>query len=69
VSTRASKHFQRDVMRGVEGMVSTSTKQLEVATSGGVQEVWNGRVGSWKSACKSCDAIWRCEVADGAKAG
>jgi endophilin-A len=31
-STRAGKHFQRDVTRGVEGMVSTGTKQLEVAT-------------------------------------
>ncbi len=32
MSTRAGKHFQRDVTRGVEGMVSTSMKQLEVAT-------------------------------------
>ncbi len=32
MSTRASKHFQRNVTRGVEGMVSTSTKQLELAT-------------------------------------
>jgi hypothetical protein len=69
VSTRAGKHFQRDVTRGVEGMVSTSTKQLEVATSRGVQEVRNGRAGSWKSVCESRDAIWCCEVADGARAG
>ncbi len=31
-STRVGKHFQRDVTRGVEGMVSTSMKQLEMAT-------------------------------------
>ncbi len=30
--TRAGKHFQRDVMRGVEGMVNTNMKQLEMAT-------------------------------------
>jgi len=36
---------------------------------GGVQEVRNGRAGSWKFACESHDAIRRCEVADGAKVG
>ncbi len=32
VSTRVGKHFQPDVTRGVEGMVSTNMKQLEMAT-------------------------------------
>ncbi|KAJ7549180.1 hypothetical protein O6H91_07G043900 [Diphasiastrum complanatum] len=31
-STRAGKHFQRDIVRGVEGLISTGTKQLEVAS-------------------------------------
>lgn len=30
-STRAAKHFQREVVRGVEGLVSTGSKQSEVA--------------------------------------
>lgn len=30
-STREAKHFQRDIVRGVEGFVSTSKKQLEIA--------------------------------------
>ncbi|XP_024399352.1 SH3 domain-containing protein 2 [Physcomitrium patens] len=30
-STRAAKHFQRELVRGVEGIVSTGSKQLEVA--------------------------------------
>ncbi|KAJ7571335.1 hypothetical protein O6H91_01G159900 [Diphasiastrum complanatum] len=31
-STRAGKHFQRDIVRGIEGIVSTGSKQLEFAT-------------------------------------
>ncbi|KAJ7519036.1 hypothetical protein O6H91_20G020300 [Diphasiastrum complanatum] len=31
-STRAGKHFQRDIVRGVEGLISTGTKQLEIAS-------------------------------------
>ena len=31
ISTRAAKHFQREVLRGVEGVVSTGSKQSEVA--------------------------------------
>lgn len=31
ISTRAAKHFQREVVRGVEGLVSTGSKQSEVA--------------------------------------
>lgn len=30
-STSAAKHFQRDVVRGVEGFLSTSSKQMEIA--------------------------------------
>ncbi|KAJ7541955.1 hypothetical protein O6H91_10G082800 [Diphasiastrum complanatum] len=33
-STRAGKHFQRDIVRGVEGVISTGTKQLEVEGDG-----------------------------------
>ncbi|KAF8380820.1 hypothetical protein HHK36_028314 [Tetracentron sinense] len=29
-STRAAKHFQRDIVRGVEGFVLTSSKQMEI---------------------------------------
>jgi hypothetical protein len=50
-------------------MVRTNMKQLEVVTSGGVQEVQNGMAGSWKSAYENRDAIWCCEVADGARVG
>lgn len=31
-STRAAKHFQRDVVKAVEGIISTGAKQLEVTT-------------------------------------
>lgn len=31
MSTRAAKHFQRDIVRGVEGYISTSKKQVEIA--------------------------------------
>lgn len=30
-STRAAKHFQRDILRGVEGFISVSKKQMEIA--------------------------------------
>ncbi|KAK4435623.1 SH3 domain-containing protein 1 [Sesamum alatum] len=30
-STRAAKHFQRDIVRGLDGFVSTSKKQMEIA--------------------------------------
>ncbi|XP_057504942.1 SH3 domain-containing protein 1-like isoform X1 [Actinidia eriantha] len=30
-STRAAKHFQRDIVRGVEGFISTSKKQMDIA--------------------------------------
>jgi len=30
ISTRAAKHFQRDVVRGVEGYIVTSSKQVEI---------------------------------------
>ncbi|KAK9120363.1 hypothetical protein Syun_017980 [Stephania yunnanensis] len=30
-STRAAKHFQKDLVRGVEGFVTTSSKQMEIA--------------------------------------
>ncbi|KAM7490773.1 hypothetical protein LguiA_033694 [Lonicera macranthoides] len=30
-STRAAKHFQRDIVRGVEGFISVSRKQMEIA--------------------------------------
>ncbi|GAV92248.1 hypothetical protein CFOL_v3_35629, partial [Cephalotus follicularis] len=29
-STRAAKHFQRNVVRGIEGFISTSLKQMEI---------------------------------------
>ncbi|EFJ37265.1 hypothetical protein SELMODRAFT_164821 [Selaginella moellendorffii] len=32
VSTRAGKHYQRDIIRGVEGFIATGTKQLELST-------------------------------------
>ncbi|CAI0437833.1 unnamed protein product [Linum tenue] len=30
ISTRAAKHFQRDVVRGVEGYIVTGSKQVEI---------------------------------------
>ncbi|KAL7122530.1 hypothetical protein ACP275_01G050400 [Erythranthe tilingii] len=30
-STRAAKHFQRDIVRGLDGYLSTSKKQMEIA--------------------------------------
>ncbi|KAF8410512.1 hypothetical protein HHK36_003042 [Tetracentron sinense] len=32
ISTRASKHFQRDIVRGVEGYIVTGSKQVEIGT-------------------------------------
>ncbi|KAL2241985.1 SH3 domain-containing protein 2 [Sesamum indicum] len=32
ISTRAAKHFQRDIVRGVEGYIVTGTKQVEIGT-------------------------------------
>ncbi|GMJ09746.1 SH3 domain-containing protein 2 [Hibiscus trionum] len=32
VSTRMAKHFQRDIVRGVEGYVVTGSKQVEIGT-------------------------------------
>lgn len=32
ISTRAAKHFQRDVVRGIEGLNSAGSKQMEYAT-------------------------------------
>lgn len=31
ISTRAGKHFQREIVRGIEGYISTGSKQLEVS--------------------------------------
>jgi len=31
ISTKAAKHFQREIVRGVEGLISTGVKQYEVA--------------------------------------
>lgn len=30
ISTRAAKHFQRDIVRGVEGYIVTGSKQIEI---------------------------------------
>ncbi|GFQ03497.1 endophilin-a2 [Phtheirospermum japonicum] len=32
ISTRAAKHFQRDILRGVEGYIVTGNKQVEIGT-------------------------------------
>ncbi|RAL47362.1 hypothetical protein DM860_013327 [Cuscuta australis] len=32
ISTRAGKHFQRDIVRGVEGHIVTGSKQIEIGT-------------------------------------
>ncbi|KAJ9704239.1 hypothetical protein PVL29_002685 [Vitis rotundifolia] len=32
ISTRAGKHFQRDIVRGVEGFIVTGSKQVEIGT-------------------------------------
>ncbi|KAI5062560.1 hypothetical protein GOP47_0023099 [Adiantum capillus-veneris] len=32
ISTRAGKHFQREIVRGIEGFISTGSKQLEVSS-------------------------------------
>ncbi|KAF8405312.1 hypothetical protein HHK36_010216 [Tetracentron sinense] len=32
ISTRAGKHFQRDIVRGVEGYIVTGSKQIEICT-------------------------------------
>lgn len=32
ISTRAGKHYQRDIVRGVEGYIVTGSKQLEIGT-------------------------------------
>ncbi|THG16683.1 hypothetical protein TEA_011399 [Camellia sinensis var. sinensis] len=31
ISTRSAKHFQKDIVRGVEGFISTGKKQMEIA--------------------------------------
>ena len=30
ISTRTGKHFQRDIVHGVEGLVATGSKQIEI---------------------------------------
>ncbi|KAI3736937.1 hypothetical protein L2E82_26926 [Cichorium intybus] len=32
ISTRSAKHFQRDIVRGVEGFIVTGSKQVEIGT-------------------------------------
>ena len=32
ISTQMEKHFQRDTVRGVEGLVATGSKQIEIGT-------------------------------------
>lgn len=32
ISTRAGKHYQRDIVRGVEGYIVTGSKQVEIGT-------------------------------------
>ncbi|KAL3840260.1 hypothetical protein ACJIZ3_024851 [Penstemon smallii] len=32
ISTRSAKHFQRDIVRGVEGSIVTGSKQVEIGT-------------------------------------
>lgn len=32
ISTRTGKHFQRDIVRGVEGLIATGSKQIEIGT-------------------------------------
>ncbi|GER42490.1 SH3 domain-containing protein [Striga asiatica] len=32
ISTRAAKHFQRDIVRGIEGYIVTGNKQVEIGT-------------------------------------
>ncbi|AEE86407.1 SH3 domain-containing protein [Arabidopsis thaliana] len=32
ISTRAAKHYQRDIVRGVEGYIVTGSKQVEIGT-------------------------------------
>ncbi|CAA0807667.1 SH3 domain-containing protein [Striga hermonthica] len=32
ISTRSAKHFQRDIVRGVEGYIVTGSKQVEIGT-------------------------------------
>ncbi|XP_057766057.1 SH3 domain-containing protein 2-like isoform X1 [Salvia miltiorrhiza] len=32
ISTRAAKHFQRDIVRGIEGYIATGSKQVEIGT-------------------------------------
>jgi len=32
ISTRTGKHFQRDIVRGVEGLVAAGSKQIEIGT-------------------------------------
>ncbi|KAK6115772.1 hypothetical protein DH2020_008041 [Rehmannia glutinosa] len=32
ISTRAAKHFQRDIVRGVEGYITTGSKQVDIGT-------------------------------------
>nr|GEZ10423.1 hypothetical protein [Tanacetum cinerariifolium] len=32
ISTRAAKHFQRDIVRGIEGYIVTGSKQVEIGT-------------------------------------
>lgn len=32
ISTRTGKHFQRDIVRGVEGLVTAGSKQIEIGT-------------------------------------
>eukprot|EP01018_Ginkgo_biloba_P010012 Gb_05416 [translate_table: standard] len=32
ISTRTGKHFQRDIVRGVEGLISAGSRQIEIGT-------------------------------------
>ncbi|KAJ6807503.1 SH3 domain-containing protein 2 [Iris pallida] len=53
ISTRASKHFQRDIVRGVEGYIVTGSKQVEIGNK--LSE--DSRKYAVENTCTSCSRL------------
>ncbi|XP_051192528.1 SH3 domain-containing protein 2 isoform X2 [Lolium perenne] len=73
ISTRAAKHFQRDIVRGVEGYIVTGSKQVEigtvlVATLNCACNAWRGFIGI-EIVCVFCGFTGNKLCEDGKKYG
>ncbi|XP_052192373.1 SH3 domain-containing protein 2-like [Diospyros lotus] len=53
LSTRGAKHFQREIVRGVEGSIVTGSKQVEIGTK--LSE--SGRKYGVENTCTSCNTL------------